>query len=211
MDTNELKVIMASLYGFTATQLVQQISAINALERTLEDIKKGASWQSLDLCLESAISTLETIKNTPCINSERSENTQTLNIDRIRTMTAKELAYTLAHRWFASDTELVYDWLMSKYTGFDRGHSEKTHSERSENLSTLNIDYIRSLSIEKLASSLHTLCTECYLAGYNDSDYYCKECPISEVCPRCNSITEFMEWLVSEHHSERSEKEDADE
>lgn len=219
MDTNELKLIMNSLYGFTATQLVQQISAINALERTLEDIKKGASWQSLDLCLDSAISTLETIKNTPGINSERSEKCmfpisiekfnqildnnssnpyedlivtlkykydwetdyiienqfleydgnvdnyiwlhdwdegQTdvtvlgfipvsevstnsersesiplLNIDRIRTMTAKELAYTLSHRYFASQTHLVYNWLMSPYTGFDRGNSERLEKEEN--------------------------------------------------------------------------------
>lgn len=92
MDTNELKLIMNSLYGFTATQLVQQISAINALERTLEDIKKGASWQSLDLCLDSAISTLETIKNTPGINSERSEKSTTLNIDYIRSLSVEDLA-----------------------------------------------------------------------------------------------------------------------
>lgn len=143
MDTNELKLIMNSLYGFTATQLIQQISAINALERTLEDIKKGASWQSLDLCIESAISTLEAIKNTPGINSERSE-------------------------------------------------------ERKET----NIDYIRSLSVKKIASLLHTLCTNCYLAGYDDNDYYCKDCTIKEVCPHNNSITEFTEWMVSE----RSEK-----
>ena len=102
MDNHELKSILASLYGFTAMELVQQVSAINALERTLEDIKNGAKCQSVDLAIEAAISTLESVKSSWSINSERSENTESevakinldisiRNIDRIRTMTAGEL------------------------------------------------------------------------------------------------------------------------
>ena len=107
MDKQELKSILGSLYGFTAMELVQQISAINALERTLEDIKNGAKWQSVDLAIESAISALNSIKSEWDINSERSENTEAevtetkpdisiRNIDRIRTMTAGELGEFLA-------------------------------------------------------------------------------------------------------------------
>ena len=44
-------------------------------------------------------------------------------------MTAKELAVTLTFRYFAPNVDLVYDWLMSPYTGFDRGLSERSEKE----------------------------------------------------------------------------------
>ena len=106
MNKNELKIILNSIYGFTAMQLIQQVSAINALERTLEDIKNGAKWQSVDLAIESAISALQSVKEGCGINSERSENHNEnhdtspdipiRNIDHLRSMTSNEVAEFLA-------------------------------------------------------------------------------------------------------------------
>lgn len=228
MDTQELKVIMNSLYGFTATQLVQQVSAINALERTLEDIKKGASWQSLDLCLDSAISTLETIKNTPGINSERSEKCIfPISIEKFNQMLDnnsshpyEDLIVTIKYK-YDWETDYIIENQLLEYDGnvdnyiwlhdWDEGQTDvtvlgfipvsevSTNSERSEKPTTLNIDYIRSLSVEDLAIKIKNciyICEEgeCAKCPFDNNDYGC-------------TLQGIKEWLVSE----RSEKEENDE